>query len=67
MMINIKYMMPYKIVRATRGSVSGWRVRKLKPDSSGKYTYFSKKPLPKETAMKQLRVITYHTFLHKKQ
>ncbi len=58
--------MPYTIVRSTKGSVTGWKVRKVKPEASGKFRYFSKKPLSKIKATKQLRAITYQTFLHKK-
>ncbi len=47
--------MPYVIVSSRRNGEEGFRVRKRDPDpETGKFRYFSKKPLPLETAKKQI-------------
>jgi hypothetical protein len=42
--------MPYEIVKVS----NGFKVKKKQP---GKPVYFSKKPLTKETALKQMRAL----------
>lgn len=46
--------MPYIIVKSKKGPLSGYRVRKLMREPTGKFKYFSKKPLPLKRAKKQV-------------
>jgi hypothetical protein len=51
--ISIYFQMPYELV-AVKG---GYKVRKTIKEPNGRYSYFSKTPLSKQNAERQLRAL----------